>query len=105
MAAWSEALAALVAKLDEVEAQWLAQQAAAAAVATEATQRLHALGEAMVAETPEAPKASAAGPGEVVGSSQWRLDSPLTPAVPSLFAPEATREHVTSTGLLDRTEE
>lgn len=95
MAAWSEALAALVAKLGEVEEHWTAHQAAAAAAAAEVTDRLHTLGEAMVAETPSAPAPASGAParGEVVGSSQWSTtDEPL-------------RTYSGVPGLLDRTEE
>ena len=91
MAEWSDALAALVAKLGEVEAQWAAQQSAAASVAGEATQRLHALGEAIAAETPDTHPNSSA-PGEVVGSSQWSTDD------------EPLRVWSGVPGLLDRTD-
>lgn len=75
MAAWSEALGALVAKLDEVEAQWSAQQAAAAMAVGGVTDRLHALGESMTSETIAVHPPNGSAPGEVVGSSQW--DEPL----------------------------
>lgn len=101
MAAWSDALQALVAKLDEIEAQWAAQQSAAAMAVGGVTDRLHALGESMTSETLAVHPPASSAPGAVVGSSQWRLDPPPI----SLFAPETASEHATSTGLLDRTEE